>query len=267
MSYEQTTQERRFPSIALPRGWGDFGLQLLLFFVVDIAYELSRGLADSDVDGAFAHARDVVSFERALGIFNELSVQAFALHHDLVLRVANLTYFHAHFFVSTAFLFWMYLRRNRHYYFIRNMVFVADAIAIAGYILYPTAPPRMLSQLGFVDTLARTSLNHNSAAIQALANPYAAIPSVHTCYSLIIGITCFFLVRTRVLRASWLLYPALIVFSIVATANHFWLDAVAGAIVAVMAVAAAWAIERRRPTLPPDTRRRLRLPVAGPVEA
>src|SRR3954465_2637524 len=85
MSYEQTSSQRRFSPLTLPRGWRDFTLQLLLFFVVDIAYELSRGLADSDVDGAFAHARDVVSAERALGIFNELSVQAFALHHELLL--------------------------------------------------------------------------------------------------------------------------------------------------------------------------------------
>jgi hypothetical protein len=268
MSAESTTAARREAGVTLPRGWRDFVLQLLLFSVVDVVYELSRGLADGQAQLAFAHARDVVHIERVLGIFNELSLQDFALRHSTLLHVANLTYFHAHFLVSTAFLFWMYLRRNRHYYFVRNIVFAADALALTGYMLFPTAPPRMLSHMGFVDTLALFgSVNHQSAAVAALANPYAAVPSVHTCYALIIGITSFSLVRSRFLRATWLLYPALIVFSIVATANHFWFDAITGAGVGVLALSVAWAIERHRPTLPAATRRRLRLPAVAGAEA
>ncbi len=267
MSVDSTTTDRRTSVIALPRGWRDFALQLVLFAVVDIAYELSRGLADDRVGAAFAHARDIVNIERTLDIFTELSVQSWTIHHPFFLRVADLTYFHAHFLISTAFLFWVYLRRNRHYYFVRNVVFAADALALLGYVFFPTAPPRLLHHLGFVDTLSvYSSVNQQSAAIAALANPYAAVPSLHTCYALITGVTCFFLVRTRIVRASWLLYPALIVFSIVATANHFWFDAMAGALVAVLATGIAWWIERVRPTLPAATRRRLRLPVPAGAE-
>jgi hypothetical protein len=82
---------------------------------------------------------------------------------------------------------------------------------------------------------------------------------VHTCFSLIIGITCFFLVRRRALRITWLFYPCLIVFSIVATANHFWLDAILGALLAIAGLGIAWLIERRRPTLPNSARLRLHL--------
>ena len=71
----------------------------------------------------------------------------------------------------------------------------------------------------------------------SLSNPFAAVPSVHTCFSLIIGLSCFFLVRRRPLGIAWLFYPALIIFSIVATGNHFWLDAILGAGVAVIAFA------------------------------
>ena len=250
-------QALRRPRI-LPRGWADFLVQLLLFALVDVVYEITRGLAEGSVEAAFDHARDIVSWERTLGMFNELDVQSFALHRHWVLDVANLTYFHAHFAVTTLFMFWAYLRRNRHYYFIRNAVFAADAIALAGYTFFPTAPPRMFPRLGFIDTLERySSVNHNTFA--DLANPFAAVPSVHTCYSLLIASSCFFLVRQRFVRVAWLLYPCLIVFSIVATANHFWLDAVFGAAVAVVAVLVAWTIERRHPTLPPSARRRLRL--------
>jgi membrane-associated phospholipid phosphatase len=118
----------------------------------------------------------------------------------------------------------------------------------------------MLTDLGFTDTLEKfAEINHDSGLVAALSNPFAAVPSVHTCFAIIIGVSCFFLVRRPALRYTWLLYPALIVFSIVATANHFWLDAVLGAILAAVAVLVAWAIERKHPTLPRSTRKRLHI--------
>jgi len=244
----------------LPRGWPDFLLQLGLFALVDVLYEISRTFAKGDLAPAFVHARDVVSVEQWLGIFNEREIQSWALSKPLVLDVANLTYFHAHFGVTTLFLFWLYLRRNSHYYFVRNIVFASMGIALAGYFFFPTAPPRMLTDLGFTDTLEKfAEINHDSGLVAALSNPFAAVPSVHTAFALIIGTSCFFLVRRPALRVTWLLYPALIVFSIVATANHFWLDAILGAFLAAVAVAVACLIERLHPTLPASTRRRLRI--------
>jgi hypothetical protein len=248
----------------LPKGWGDFLLQLGLFVLVDIAYEISRTFARGDLAAAFVHARSVVSAEKTLHIFTEVDVQHWAISKPWVLDIANLTYFHAHFAVTTLFMFWLYLRRNHHYYFVRNIVFSAMAIALIGYFLYPTAPPRMLTDLGFMDTLEKSAdVNFDSGLVAMLTNPFAAVPSVHTCFSLIIGVSCFFLVRRRALRFTWLLYPCLIVFSIVATANHFWLDAILGALLAVTSLGVAWLIERWRPTLPPSARRRLHL-ATGP---
>jgi membrane-associated phospholipid phosphatase len=243
----------------LPKGWPDFLLQLFLFALVDLAYEASRTFAKGDVAAAFNHARDVVVAEQALGIFNEVAVQEFTLRHSLLLDVANLTYFNAHFGVTTVFMFWLYLRRNHHYYFIRNVLFATMAIALSGYLLYPTAPPRMLTDLGFIDTLEKfASVNHDSGPIASLSNPFAAMPSVHTAFALFIGLSGFILARTWA-RWLWLGYPVLIIYSIVATANHFWLDAVAGAFVASLAFLVAWTVERYRPTLPRSARRRLRL--------
>jgi hypothetical protein len=244
----------------LPKGWPDFFLQLGLFAVVDVLYELTRGLSEGNVVTAIGHARSVVSWEQSLGIFNELDVQQWALQRHWALDVADFTYFHMHFVVTTVFMFWLYLRRNRHYYFIRNAVFAADAIALVGFTLFPTAPPRMLTDLGFTDTLDRyASVSNYSGPIADLANPFAAVPSIHTCYSLIIGLSCFFLVRRRPLRVTWLFYPCLIVFSIIATANHFWLDAILGGLLAAVALSVAWVIERYRPTLPHSARIRMRL--------
>lgn len=239
-------------------------LQLVLFAVADLLYEISRTLAKGDLAVAFVHARDVVSVEKSMGIFTELDVQHWALARPWVLDVANTTYFHAHFAVTTCFMFWLYLRRNHHYYFVRNIIFSAMALALIGYILFPTAPPRMLTDLGFIDTLEKTAdVNFNTGAVSLLSNPFAAVPSVHTCFSLIIGSSCFFLVRRPAIRLIWLLYPCLIVFSIVATGNHFWLDAILGAGLAGIALGVAWTIERFHPTLPASARHRLRLDPAS----
>jgi hypothetical protein len=239
-------------------------LQLGLFAVADLLYEISRTLAKGDLAVAFVHARDVVSVEKTVGIFTELDLQHWALARPWVLDVANITYFHAHFAVTTCFMFWLYLRRNHHYYFVRNIVFSAMALALIGYVLFPTAPPRMLTDLGFIDTLEKTAdVNFNTGAVSLLSNPFAAVPSVHTCFALIIGASCFFLVRRPAIRFIWLFYPCLIVFSIVATGNHFWLDAILGACLAGVALGVAWTIERFHPTLPASARHRLRLDPAS----
>jgi len=220
----------------LPRGPLDLMRQILIVSLFDIAYELSRVVATGGRGTALAHAHNVVDAERSLGIFRELSVQRFALHAPgIVLDAANWTYFNAQFTVTFGFLLWAYMRHTDRYTTIRNTVIAADAIGLLGYLAYPTAPPRMLPRLGFTDTLNSAAVNHHSGAIASLANPYAAMPSLHTAYALIFGVSGLVLARRWWVRGLWALYPGLVVFSIVATANHFLLDAAAGAVVALAA--------------------------------
>jgi uncharacterized membrane protein YbhN (UPF0104 family) len=243
----------------LPRGWADLGLQLAVFALFDVLYEVSRILATGDREAALRHSQSIVSAERSLGMFHELDVQHWAMNAPgIVLDVANWTYFNCQFTISFGFLFWVYLRRNEAFPLVRNIFIVANAIGLAGYMLYPAAPPRMLTGLGFVDTLHSTGVNHDSGAIHALANPYAAMPSLHTAYALIVGTSAVLLVRNRVLRALWVFYPALVVFSIVTTANHFFLDAAGGAVVAATATLVVIAARRR-------SRRMAAALVAAPV--
>ena len=177
----------------LPKGWPDFLLQLAIFATFDIAYEWSRSLATGQRTVAFVHARDIVRWERDLGIFHELDVQRWAAHAPgIVDKAANWTYFNCQFTVSISFLLWVYARRNDSYYFIRNVVMAADFIGVIGYISFPAAPPRMLPDLGFVDTLAQT---YKSTAVATLANPYAAMPSLHTAYALLVGTSGVLLTR------------------------------------------------------------------------
>src|SRR4029079_10910826 len=224
----------------------DLARQLAIFALFDLLYEATRTLAVGDRAVALRHANDIVSTERSLGIFHELDVQQFAATSPhFVQAVANWTYFNCQFTISFGFLFWVYLRRNHAFPMVRNVFIVANAIGLACYTLYPAAPPRMLTGLGFVDTLNQTSVNHNSGLIASLSNPYAAMPSLHTAYALTVGVSAVMLVRNPVLRIAWAFYPALVVFSIVATANHFFLDAARGGSVQTLAAPALLAHPRR----------------------
>jgi membrane-associated phospholipid phosphatase len=107
---------------------------------------------------------------------------------------------------------------------------------LIGYVLLPTAPPRMFPDLGFDDTLSGFgALNHGSGLVEFAANPYAAMPSLHAADALIIGLVLFSVCRTRIAKGLWLLWPAWVWFSVMATGNHFWLDVVGGVIVASLA--------------------------------
>jgi hypothetical protein len=122
-------------------------------------------------------------------------------------------------------------------------------IALIGYIVYPTAPPRFFPEWGLFDAVSSfTGVDHTDK-VNALFNPYAAVPSMHVCFSLMIGVPLSRLVRTRALRVFWALYPLLVTFVIVATANHFLADAVLGAATAATAAYAAQWLGRARPAV------------------
>jgi membrane-associated phospholipid phosphatase len=141
-------------------------------------------------------------------------------------------------------LLWVYLRRNEQFYRFRNWILLANAIGLVGYIVAPTAPPRMFPTFDFTDTLlSYGSLNHGSGLVELASNPYAAMPSIHAADALIVGITMALIVSRRWVKALWLAWPAWVWFSVMATGNHFWLDIVAGVLVALL----AGAIVYRRP--------------------
>jgi hypothetical protein len=157
-------------------------------------------------------------------------------------------YVNSHFVVTTTFLIWLYIARNHAFYYVRNMFMVAMGLALAGYLVYPTAPPRFLPEWGFTDTVAAWVGEGAENSANALYNPFAAVPSMHVAFALMIAVPAVFLVRNRILKVLWAIYPALITFVVMATANHFWMDAALGALVAVAsASAASQAFARARP--------------------
>jgi len=157
-------------------------------------------------------------------------------------------YVNSHFVVTTTFLIWLYIARNHAFYYVRNMFMIAMGLALVGYVAFPTAPPRFMPELGFTDTVAAFVGDAASQSANLLYNPFAAVPSMHVAFALMIGIPAMKLVKTRVLKVAWAVYPLLVTFVVVVTANHFWLDAALGALVAaVSASAASYALARARP--------------------
>jgi PAP2 superfamily protein len=223
--------------------------QVSLFGLAYLAYRFARGLVEGDANIAFAHARDVISIERTLHVFVEPSVQAWASGSHLLIEVSSWLYINAQTTVTLGALVYLYLCHNRSFYFVRNMFMIAMAIALVGYVLFPTAPPRFMPEWGFIDSVSDVTgirVSPASSATNTLLNPYAAVPSMHVAFALMVGWPLARLVRPRALRVAWFLYPFLMTFVIVATANHFITDALLGALAAGLAAYGARWLARAR---------------------
>jgi membrane-associated phospholipid phosphatase len=223
----------------LPKGWRDFLTQVAIWFGFVFGYQIARGLADRGSDEAFRNARWVIRLEEHLGGLFELDLQRLTLRAgDWLVHPVNWTYWLAQFVFVAGGLLWIYLRRNPSYLRLRNTLIVTNTIGLVGYVALPTAPPRLLPERGFVDTLAQSeALNHGTALVEVIANPYAAMPSLHAADSLIVGVALATAVRNRWLKTLFLLWPLWVCFSLIASANHFWLDIAAGAVLAALGAA------------------------------
>jgi hypothetical protein len=232
----------------LPRGWRDFFFQLSLWLGFAVVYQLARGIADRSTFEAIQNGVLVIDAERAMHALVELDIQRTVLHGgDLALEAVNWTYWLSQFAVLGVALLWIYLFRNDAFVTVRNWIFATNLLALVGYVLMPTAPPRMFPEQGFVDTLAQSaSVNHGSGLIELASNPFAAMPSVHSADALIIGFAMATLVKTRWAAILWTFWPTWVWFSVMATGNHFWLDIVAGLGIAVVGgTIVSWAQEGR----------------------
>lgn len=223
----------------LPRGWGDFACQIAIWLGFVLGYQVARGLASGAAEEALRNAERIIELERRfVGLF-ELDVQRLTIETgEALVHAANWTYWLSQFAVVSSVLLWVYLRRNDAYLPLRNTLIVTNTIGLIGYVLLPTAPPRMFPELGFLDTLADSStLNHGSGLVELASNQYAAMPSLHAADALIIGVALALLVASPLLKAVCLLFPAWVWFSLMATGNHFWLDVVAGILLAALGAA------------------------------
>jgi hypothetical protein len=230
----------------LPHGWPDALRQLALWGLADLLYEGVRGIVSGNPDLALANGRAIISLERATGTFWEPHLQSLVLGHHELLEAINWIYLNAQFSVNLLFLATLYIVRNDIFYFVRNMFFVAMGTALVVHLSLPVAPPRLFPQDGFVDTIHDLAhIDQDSGAVSLFVNPYAAVPSMHMCFALLVGTSAIRLTRRRWLQVLAGLYPVVVLIVIVESANHFIFDAAAGAVDAVLAAVIAQRVMAR----------------------
>jgi hypothetical protein len=198
-------------------------------------YEAARGLVVCDEAVAVQHARHVVLLERALHVFVEADVQGAAREVPGLVGMLGAAYLTLHLGVTVGVLLWVHRRRPSSFPLVRTTLLVASGLALFGFVVFPTAPPR-LAGIGIVDTVSGRHVDLNEGLVSSLYNPYAAVPSMHIGYAVVVATTLARHARTRTAKAAGITYPLLVLVVIVATGNHFFFDAVVGA--AVVAVAA-----------------------------
>jgi PAP2 superfamily protein len=214
------------------------GAEATLVVGLYAVYETSRGLVAGGSGVALHHARMIASLERSGHVFVEANVQQAARALPGLIGTLGLLYLTMHLAVTGTYLLWLHRRRPAAFPLVRTTVLIASGLALIGYMAFPTAPPR-LAALGVADTISGDHVDLNHGLLSALYNPFAAVPSMHVGYAVIVGASLVRHGGRRALRAAGLLYPALVVLVIVATGNHFLFDAAAGVLVAALAAGAA----------------------------
>jgi hypothetical protein len=229
------------------RWWREV-LYIAVFYAIYTWIRNQFGSASVESRVAYDHALLIIDIERALGLFHEESIQGFFLDWKLFIQFWNVFYGTFHFVVTIGVLLWLFFGRRNQYSVWRNTLAFTTGLALLGFSLFPLMPPRLLchcefgagdgdpyftDDYGFVDTLADYGglWSFNEGTMAKVSNQYAAMPSLHFAWSLWCALAIWGRTRHRWARILAAIYPVATLFAIVVTANHFWLDAVGGAIV------------------------------------
>jgi hypothetical protein len=220
------------------------------------SYELLRHVMVPNWSLAMGHAREVVHWERLLGIDWEVRLQSAFLQVPDLVRAMNVFYFVGHFVLTSVFFFWLYHFSRPVFGRWRNGFLMGTAIALVIHWKFPTAPPR-LADIGLQDTLRTLSnIDIGSPTSSSFSNPVAAIPSLHAGWALGVGVGLVLYARPLFWKLVGLVYPVAVLLTIVVTGNHFVLDAIIGYLVMGAGFAVALLLFERNTggTLAPATR-------------
>lgn len=216
-------------------------LQFALVGASALIYFGVRGLTEGSRAAAVRHGYDVLHLEDALGIDWEEAGQDLVVGSRILTTLANWVYIWGHWPVIGLTLLWLHRRHRRDYLLLRNAMFVSGAIGLVIFALYPVAPPRLMPA-GFVDTV--TNLSHSYRVLQPpqLTNKYAALPSLHVGWNLLVGIFLFRVGRRPILRVVGVASPALMMTAVVVTANHYVIDGIVGSALALVGLAVSYGL-------------------------
>lgn len=224
--------------------------ELLLILPVVVLYFVAHGLAQVRPQEATAHAEQLVSLERALGIFHESQLQRFVLRHTLLVDLANWNYMWGHWPVLIATMVWLGYMHPKRLPLYRSALILSGVIGIGVFLLYPVAPPRFMTALGFVDTIALRSHAYRALEPPAFTDVYASMPSLHVGWNLLMGIALAREATHSAARWFGRLMPLAMYGTVVVTANHYFLDGVVGAAIVVVSLVVAARASGRRSASP-----------------
>lgn len=221
--------------------------QTVLVGLAVLAYFGVRGLTESNVESANSHAEQILRFEKLLGIDIELGLQQIVHSNDAIIDIANWIYIWAHWPLVIATLVYLAIARRPDFYELRNAMFISGAIGLVIFFLYAVAPPRLFDPV-YIDTVTQRSVSYRVLQPPGLVNKYAAVPSLHFGWNLLVGMSWRKLPFSQ-MRVAGALMPLAMAFAVVATANHWTFDVFAGAAVALtgLALERAWHGDRSQP--------------------
>jgi uncharacterized membrane protein YjdF len=217
----------RATSEPLQRPLGPYFVQLVLVLGGLSAYTLARFVVESDEPPAFGNADGIIDFERSLGLYFEPGFQAWVMESEVATRTVNWVYSFGFLAITAAALLWLWVVDMPHYRVLRNALGISALLAIPTIALYPLAPPRLAPGAELIDTIAVFGREH------AFANEYAAMPSLHVGWMAAAGVV---LGRSIGGRRGWMLALSmgpLMLLTVIATGNHYWLDGVVGVLFTV----------------------------------
>jgi membrane-associated phospholipid phosphatase len=227
-----------------------WGLRQIAWVVAGIViYFGVRGQTAASADTAREHAREVLWLERRLGIQVEGLLQTPVQESATLEAAVNWIYIWGHWPVIIATLSWLLWKNRTVFLRLRNAMMISGGIGMVIFALYPVMPPRLLD-LGLVDTVTRSSESYRVLQPPMFTNQYAAMPSLHVGWDLLVGMAIVAAATSVWLRAVGFVLPMLMTLAVVLTANHYLLDVVAGIALVLVAHVIALIIERRRPHEP-----------------
>ena len=217
--------------------WLSLGRELVIVVAAYFLYFGVRGLTEGGVATATANAWDIVELERRAGLLREADLQSLIIGRQWLVDVVNWVYIWAHWPVIIVTSVWLYLYHPAAYVRTRDAFLVSGAIGLIVFALYPVAPPRLIDA-GLVDTVTLHSNAYRVLQPPGLVNQYAAMPSLHFGWNLLIGLMIFHCSGNAVARALGVSLPAMMFFSVILSGNHFILDALVGGMLALGALGA-----------------------------
>ncbi|MDI2131971.1 bifunctional glycosyltransferase 87/phosphatase PAP2 family protein [Yinghuangia seranimata] len=229
-------------------------LELILIRVGYSFYSFIRASVPDQRATAESHGRDVIGLERFLHIDVEHALNHLAARTDWLKAFTGFFYETFHFLVPLSLLAWLYIKRPAQYRSARTVLCVGTATGLIGFWLYPLAPPRLMPGFDYIDTAhgVQDLNNPDFGALTKLSNQYAAMPSLHVGWALWCGLVIFALAPYLWMRLAGLLYPLTTTFVVMATANHYILDAVGGVAVITIGFAVQYALTGRSAFAAPD---------------